>query len=85
MAWERVDAGTIGDEAYVTERRVFRMPVPMTVSRLPVQLRSYRWKLISPDGTASVEGSAKTRASIDGLVMSYRTYRTRATADPSDG
>lgn len=82
MAWERVDAGTIGDEAYVIERRVFRMPVPMTVSRLPVQLRSYRWKLISPDGNASVEGSAKTRASVDGLVMSYRT---RATADPSDG
>ena len=82
MAWERVDSGTIGDEAYVIERRVFRMAVPMTVSRLPVQLRSYRWKLISPDGNGSVEGSAKTRASVDGLVMSYRT---RATADPSDG
>lgn len=42
MAWEEVDAGEIGDEWYVIERRVFRVAVPMTVTRLPVQLRSYR-------------------------------------------
>lgn len=70
MAWDKVDSGEIGDETYVIERRVFRVAVPMTVTRFPVQLRSYRWTRLRPDGTVSGQGSAKSRASADELLRS---------------
>ncbi len=82
MAWERLGSDEIGDESYVIERRVFRMAVPMSVARVPVQFRSYRWKLIAPDGTVSSCGSAKTRASADRLL---RANFPDATAGPGGG
>lgn len=72
MAWERVGAGEIGDESYVIERRVVRIPVPMTVTRVPVQFRSYRWKVIGPDRTVSAQGLAKTKAAADRLLRANR-------------
>lgn len=76
MAWERVGSGEIGDESYVIERRVFRIAVPMSVARVPVQFRSYRWKLIASDGTVSSHGSAKTKVSADRLLRANRPEAT---------
>lgn len=70
MAWEKVDAGTATSGSYVIERRVFRVSVPGTMGRFPIQLRSYRWKVTGSDGTVSRHGTASSREAARALVRS---------------
>lgn len=70
MAWDTVDSGEVGNGSFVIERRVYRMPVPGSVSRLPIQLRSYRWQVTGTDGTVSKSGTAKSLDAARALVLS---------------
>ena len=70
MAWDTVDSGEVGNGSFLIERRVYRMPVPGSVSRLPIQLRSYRWHVTGADGAVSKRGTAKNRDAARALVLS---------------
>lgn len=75
MVWDKVGSGRFdGGNSYVIERHVVSFPAP-SVGPIPIRLKSYRWQLVRPDGTATTQARAKTRAEVEASIRAFRGGR----------
>jgi len=72
MAWDKVGSGRFPNgDSYLVERHVIYFGVPKSTSVLPIRLRSYRWRLVTPDGIATVHAQAKSRHEVEVAVAAH--------------
>lgn len=72
MAWDKVGSGRFSNgDSYLVERHVIYFGVPKSTSVLPFRLRSYRWRLVKQDGTATVQTQAKSRDEVEAAVAAH--------------
>jgi hypothetical protein len=63
MGWVVVDSGaTASGLEFQVERHVVDLPVPKSMSTLPIRLRSYRCTVRQADGSKVVFGKAKSKS-----------------------
>ncbi len=79
MAWDQVGSGSLPDgDTYLMERHVIYLRVPGSASALPIRLASYRWRLVKPDGKATLQSTARSRDEVEAAVRAHA-----ATSAPS--